>query len=295
MKTFVLEWGTNRLELGLRTLIMGILNVTPDSFSDGGTFFDAEKAVNRALEMVKAGADIIDVGGESTRPFSNAITSEEEMQRVIPVIQAVAPRITVPISIDTTKATVAEKAIKAGASIINDIGALRMDPGIADVAARYNVPLVLMHMQGTPRNMQVEPHYDDLFAEIDAFLENAIQTAEKHGVSRSQLIIDPGIGFGKTLDHNLQIIKHLDYFEKLDRPVLIGPSRKAFIRTILKAGSQTELAPSHPLVETGTQAALAVAIMKGAHIVRVHDVANTRATVKLLDTLKQVTNGNEIA
>lgn len=295
MKTYVLEWGTNRLELGLRTLIMGILNVTPDSFSDGGTYFHHEEAVNRAVEMVEAGADIIDIGGESTRPFSETITPEDEIQRVVPVIEAVAPRITVPISIDTTKATVAEKAIKAGASIINDIGALRMDPGIADVAAQYNVPLILMHMQGTPRNMQLEPHYDDLLAEIDAFLENAIQTAEKHGISRSQLIIDPGIGFGKTIGHNLQIIKHLDFLEKLDRPVLIGPSRKAFIRNILKADSKTELDPGHPLVETGTQAALAVAIMKGAHIVRVHDVANTCATVRLIDTLKQVTNGNENA
>jgi len=295
MKTYVLEWGTNRLELGPRTLVMGILNVTPDSFSDGGKYFHPEEAVNRAVEMVEAGADIIDIGGESTRPFSETITPEDEIQRVVPVIEAVAPRITVPISIDTTKATVAEKAIKAGASIINDIGALRMDPGIADVAAQYNVPLILMHMQGTPGNMQLEPHYDDLLAEIDAFLENAIQTAEKHGISRSQLIIDPGIGFGKTIGHNLQIIKHLDFLEKLDRPVLIGPSRKAFIRNILNVDSKTELDPSHPLVETGTQAALAVAIMKGAHIVRVHDVANTCATVRLLDTLKQVTNGNENA
>ena len=295
MKTYVLEWGTNRLELGPRTLVMGILNVTPDSFSDGGTYFLPEEAVNRAVEMVEAGADIIDIGGESTRPFSETITPEDEIQRVVPVIEAVAPRITVPISIDTTKATVAEKAIKAGASIINDIGALRMDPGIADVAAQYNVPLILMHMQGTPRNMQLEPHYDDLLAEIDAFLENAIQTAEKHGISRSQLIIDPGIGFGKTIGHNLQIIKHLDFLEKLDRPVLIGPSRKAFIRNILKADSKTELDPGHPLVETGTQATLAVAIMKGAHIVRVHDVANTCATIRPIDTLKQVTNGNEIA
>ena len=295
MKTYVLEWGANRLEMGLRTLVMGILNVTPDSFSDGGKYFHPEEAVNRAVKMVEAGADIIDIGGESTRPFSEAITPEDEIQRVVPVIQALSPRITVPISIDTTKATVAEKAIKAGASIINDIGALRMDPGIADVAAQYNVPLILMHMQGTPRNMQLEPHYDDLLAEINAFLENAIQTAEKHGISRSHLIIDPGIGFGKTISHNLQIIKYLDYFEKLDRPVLIGPSRKAFIRNILKADSKTELAPSHPHVETGTQAALSVAIMKGAHIVRVHDVANTCATVRLLDTLKQVTNGNENA
>jgi dihydropteroate synthase len=170
-----------------------------------------------------------------------------------------------------------------------------MDPGIADVAAQHNVPLILMHMQGTPRNMQVKPHYDDLQREITSFLENAVETAENHGISRSRLIIDPGIGFGKTIDHNLQIISHLDFLEKLDLPVLIGPSRKAFIRNILKTDGKPELAPSHPLVETGSQATLSVAIMKGAHIVRVHDVANTCATVKLTDALKQAANGNETA
>ncbi len=293
MKTYVMEWGTHRLKLGPRTLVMGILNVTPDSFSDGGKYFQAEEAVARAVEMVAAGADIIDIGGESTRPFSEAISPEEEIQRVVPVIEALAPRITVPISIDTTKAAVAERAIRAGASIINDIGALRMEPDLADVAAQHNVPLILMHMQGTPRNMQVNPHYDNLLGEIRSFLEHAVETAEKHGISRSRLIIDPGIGFGKTKDHNLQIISHLDFLEKLDLPVLIGSSRKAFIRNILTTGNETELSPSHPLVETGTQATLAVAIMKGAHIVRVHDVANTCATARLADALKQATNGNE--
>jgi len=286
MKTYVLEWGPHCLELGPRTLIMGILNVTPDSFSDGGKYFHPEEALARAKEMVAAGADIIDIGGESTRPFSEAISPEEEIRRVIPVIEALAPQVTVPISIDTTKKTVAEAAIKAGASIINDIGALRMDPGIADIAAQYDVPLILMHMQGTPGNMQMDPHYDDLSGEITAFLENAVNTALEHGVSRSRIIIDPGIGFGKTFDHNLQIISHLDFLEKLDLPVLIGTSRKAFIRNMLKNEAETEPSPSHPLVETGTQATLAVAIMKGAHIVRVHDVANTWATVRLTNALK---------
>jgi dihydropteroate synthase len=272
---------------------MGILNVTPDSFSDGGKYFRPEEALARAKEMVAAGADIIDIGGESTRPFSEAISAEEEARRVLPVIEALAPQVTIPISIDTTKRGVAELAIKAGASIINDIGALRMDPGIADVAAQYDVPLILMHMQGTPGNMQMNPHYDDLEEEITAFLEKAVETAQKHGISRSRIIVDPGIGFGKTFDHNLQIISHLDFLGRLDLPVLIGTSRKAFIRSILKSGSLTEPSPSDPLVETGTQATLAVAIMKGAHIVRVHDVANTLATVRLTDALKQVMNGNE--
>jgi len=293
MKAYVLDWGTHRLELGRRTRVMGILNVTPDSFSDGGKYYQVEEAVARGVEMAAAGADIIDIGGESTRPFSEAISPEAEMQRVVPVIEQLARQITVPISIDTTKAAVADEAIKAGASIINDIGALRTDPALADVAAQHDVPLILMHMQGTPRNMQVNPHYDDLLGEIASFLEKAVQTAEKHGVSRTQIIVDPGIGFGKTIDHNLKMISHLDYLEKMDLPVLIGPSRKAFIRNILK--TDAELAPSDPLVETGTQATLAVAIMKGAHIVRVHNVANTCATVKLTDALKQAPNGNEKA
>ena len=287
MKTYVLEWGPHRLEMGPRTLIMGILNVTPDSFSDGGKYFQKEEALARAKEMVAAGADIIDIGGESTRPFSEAISSDEEIRRVVPVIEALAPRVSVPISIDTTKKVVAEQALKAGASIINDIGALRMDPGIADVAAQYDVPLILMHMQGIPGNMQVDPVYDDLEGEITAFLENAVDTACRHGISRSRIIVDPGIGFGKTLNHNLQIIGRLDFLKKLDLPVLIGTSRKAFIRNILKTDAETEPSPSHPLVETGTQATLSMAIMKGAHIVRVHDVANTRATVRLMDALKK--------
>lgn len=293
MKAYVLEWGIHRLELGRRTQVMGILNVTPDSFSDGGKYYQVEEAVARGVEMVAAGADIIDIGGESTRPFSEAISPEAEIQRVVPVIEKLARQITVPISIDTTKAAVADEAIKAGASIINDIGALRMDPALADVAAQQEVPLILMHMQGTPRNMQVNPHYDNLLGEIASFLENAVQTAEKQGVSRTRIIVDPGIGFGKNMHHNLTIISHLDYLEKMGLPVLIGPSRKAFIRNILK--TDAELAPSDPLVETGTQAILAVAIMKGAHIVRVHDVAGTCATVKLTDALKLATNGNEKA
>ena len=295
MKTYLLEWGSHRLQLGPRTLIMGILNVTPDSFSDGGRYYRHEEAVARAREMVAAGADIIDIGGESTRPFADAVPPEEEMRRVVPVIEAVARQVAAPISIDTTKAAVAEKALKAGASLINDIGALRMDPGIADVAARYGVPLILMHMQGTPRNMQVAPHYDDLQSDIISFLEIAVQKAEKHGIKRSRLIIDPGIGFGKTFEHNLQIIRHLDFLEELDLPILIGPSRKAFIRNILKTQGKPDLAPSDPLVETGTQATLAVAIIKGAHIVRVHDVAGTRATARVADALKLATVGNENA
>jgi len=289
MKTYLMEWGPHRLELGPRTCIMGILNVTPDSFSDGGVFLDLEKAVSQAEKLVADGADIIDIGGESTRPFSAEVTAQEEIDRVVPVIQTLSRRITVPISIDTTKAVVAEQALKAGATIINDIGALRLDSDLAIVAARYDVPVILMHMKGTPRNMQVKPHYDDLFSEITSFLETAIQTAEQSGIDRSKIIIDPGIGFGKTITHNIQIIKHLDVFESLDRPILIGPSRKAFIRHLLKAENGSEPDPRHASVETGTQTTIAASVINGAHIVRVHDVANTAANLKILDALKRTT------
>jgi dihydropteroate synthase len=215
------------------------------------------------------------------------VSAKEEIQRVIPVIETLSRRIAAPISIDTTKAAVAEAALRAGASIVNDIGALRLDVGLADVAADYDVPLILMHMQGTPKNMQVEPRYGNLFAEINTFLEKAMVTAEKHGVSRTRIILDPGIGFGKTTGHNLQILKHLEFMESLDRPVLVGSSRKAFIRKTLTNEAMPELPPAHPFVETGTQATVAAAVMKGAHIVRVHDVANTRATVNVLTAIKQ--------
>lgn len=287
MKPYEMEWGSNRLELGTRTCIMGILNVTPDSFSDGGKFFRPEEAVAQAEKMVEAGADIIDIGGESTRPFAETVKPEEEIQRVVPVIKTLAQRISVPISIDTTKSTVAEQAINAGASIVNDIGALSIDPGLADVVAEHGVPVILMHMKGTSQNMQVKPQYDDLFSEIKSFLEDAMRIAQQHGIPRSRIIIDPGIGFGKTVAHNLQILKHLSVFETLDRPILIGASRKAFIRTILKTEDGPDLDPSRAIVETGTQAAIAVSIMNGAHIVRVHNVANTLATVKILNALNQ--------
>ncbi|MCG6909841.1 MAG: dihydropteroate synthase [Deltaproteobacteria bacterium] len=287
MKTYVMRWGKYRLTLGPRTLIMGILNVTPDSFSDGGKYIRPDEAVERGEQMAAAGADIIDIGGESTRPFSEGVSAKEEIQRVIPVIETLSRRIAAPISIDTTKAAVAEAALRAGASIVNDIGALRLDVGLADVAADYDVPLILMHMQGTPKNMQVEPRYGNLFAEINTFLEKAMVTAEKHGVSRTRIILDPGIGFGKTTGHNLQILKHLEFMESLDRPVLVGSSRKAFIRKTLTNEAMPELPPAHPFVETGTQATVAAAVMKGAHIVRVHDVANTRATVNVLTAIKQ--------
>jgi dihydropteroate synthase len=227
MKTFSLAWGKHRLILGKRTCIMGIVNVTPDSFSDGGKFFTLDDAVAQGQKLFEEGADILDIGGESTRPFSDEVSDEEEIRRVIPVIENLAARISIPISIDTTKAGVARRAIQAGASIINDVSALRLDHGIADVAAEYDVPVILMHMLGTPKTMQTDPVYDDLIKEIKEFLKNAMDYAESKGISKSKIIIDPGIGFGKTVEHNLLLIKHLHEFKTLDVPILIGLSRKA--------------------------------------------------------------------
>ena len=290
MKTYDIAWGKHRLVLGNRTCIMGILNVTPDSFSDGGEFFTLDHAVAQGLKLFEDGADILDIGGESTRPFSDAISTEEEIQRVIPVIETLAVRIPIPISIDTTKAGVARRAIHAGASMINDVSALRLDPGLAEVAAEYGVPVILMHMLGTPKTMQTDPAYDDLIKEIKEFLKNAVDYAESKGISKSKIIIDPGIGFGKTVEHNLLLIKHLYEFKTLDVPIMIGPSRKAFIRTILKDTTVKDINPDLPVVETGTQASVAAAVLNGAHMVRVHNVANTRTTLKIIDAINNVQN-----
>lgn len=265
---------------------MGILNVTPDSFSDGGRFFSTRDAVAQAEKMVREGADIIDIGGESTRPFSEAVPEAEEIRRVIPVVEALAHRVKIPISIDTSKSVVAKRALVAGASMINDISALRADPALAGVAADSGVPLILMHMKGSPGDMQVAPMYEDLFGEIYTFLEQAVATAEQKGIQRSRIIIDPGIGFGKTVQHNLLLLKHLSSFKTMKLPVLIGTSRKAFVRKLLKPDHLTDLDPQLPMVETGTQATLAVAALNGADIVRVHNVADTLATLKIVAAIR---------
>ncbi len=285
-RTFTLSWDNHYLEFGEKTLVMGILNVTPDSFSDGGKFFDSEIALSHAEKMVEEGADIIDIGGESTRPFSDPVTADEEVRRTIPIIEKLAKHVQVPISIDTTKAEVAKKALFAGASIINDISALGSDKNMAATAAEYNVPVILMHMLGTPKNMQDSPKYDNLIMDIIGFLRKRIQFAQEHGISKSKIIIDPGIGFGKTFDHNFQLINQLDVFKQLEAPVLVGPSRKAFIRNRLSNIKSRDLKPDHPVVETGTQAAIAAAALKGADLVRCHNVLNTCATLKIIDAIK---------
>ena len=284
-KAYRIAWGRHVLDLGQRTCIMGVINVTPDSFSDGGRFLEPAAAVARGEQLAEEGADIIDVGGESTRPYSNPVPAEEEIRRVVPVIAALAARVAVPISIDTTKSRVARRALEAGAALVNDISGLTVDPGIAGVAAEFRVPLVLMHMQGDPRTMQVAPHYDDLPGEIRAVLQAAAAAAERQGVPRSMLIADPGIGFGKTIEHNLRLIKGLAEFASLEMPLLVGPSRKSFIRRLVRHAGEEEIPPDRPDVETGTQAAVAAAVLNGAHMVRVHHVANTLATVKVVDAI----------
>jgi len=286
MKHYTLHWNRFHLELGHRTAIMGIVNITPDSFSDGGQFYSTEAAVSQAERLVQAGADIIDIGGESTRPYSEGVGAQAEIDRVLPVIERLTTRIAVPISIDTNKAAVAEAALAAGAAIINDISALQMDEQMAAVAVKYDVPVILMHMKGRPRTMQIDPVYDNLLGEVKAYLKGAIERARQAGIASDKIIIDPGIGFGKTVAHNLRIIRRLSVFEELDVPILIGTSRKAFIRKILSEATATELSADRPEVETGTQATIAMAVNNGAHIVRVHNVANTRATVTMLDAIR---------
>jgi dihydropteroate synthase len=286
MKRYTLSWLKHTLILGPRTTVMGIVNVTPDSFSDGGRFDTTEAAITQGKLLADAGAGIIDIGGESTRPFAPAVSAEEEMARVLPVIEHLASRLDVPISIDTTKAEVARRAAEAGAAMINDISALTMDPEIAQVAASHQLPLILMHMKGTPRTMQLDPTYDDVVAEVRTYLRDAIDRAVSAGVPRERVIIDPGIGFGKTGRHNMVLIRQLKALDELDVPILVGPSRKRFIRDLVKPPGQEDIAADCAEVENGTLAAVAAAILNGAHIVRVHDVARTMAMVKVLDAIR---------
>jgi dihydropteroate synthase len=288
MQPYTLCWQNHELNLGSRTAIMGIVNVTPDSFSDGGRFQAVDTAVAHAEHLIQCGADIIDIGGESTRPFARAVSPQEEIDRVLPVIERLTGTISVPISIDTTKSEVAEAALDAGAAMINDISALTMDPQMAATAARHGVPVILMHMQGTPRTMQLDPTYDDVVADVREYLAAAIRRAAAAGIARKNIIVDPGIGFGKTGRHNLLLIQRLRELAELGAPVLVGPSRKRFIRDLIKAPGQDDPAPDRPEVEAGTQAAVAVAVMNGAHIVRVHDVESTKATLSVLDAIRGV-------
>lgn len=277
MKTYRLKVRGRDIELGHRTCIMGILNVTPDSFSDGGRFSDFNRAADHAFELIAQGADILDVGGETTKPGSEPVTLDTELERVIPIVRVVREKSDIPISVDTNKAEVAARAIEAGADIINDISALQFDSDMAGVAARTGAPLILMHMQGTPRIMQKDPVYSSLLSEIVTFLEERIRYAMDRGVAREQIIVDPGVGFGKTTAHNLSIIRNLGIFTCLDRPILLGVSRKRFIGSVLgrKEGER----------EVGTAVANVLGIAAGAHILRVHDVAFHREAAVMADAI----------
>jgi dihydropteroate synthase len=286
MSGFQLTFGKFQLDLGIRACIMGILNVTPDSFSDGGRFHDYHAAVAQGIRLAEQGAHILDIGGESTRPFSKPVSTQEEIDRVVPVIETLSKKISIPISIDTIKAPVARAALDAGAAIINDISAFEMDPGMVGVAARYQVPVILMHMKGTPETMQTDPVYDDLMREISDYLAARAEHVIAGGVEKSRIILDPGIGFGKTVHHNLQLINCLETIVDLGFPVLMGPSRKSFIRNILSKD-----APKIPLdtpeqIENGTLAAVGACLAHGAHIIRVHDVQRTVAFTRIFDAIR---------
>ncbi len=266
------------LDLGSRTHVMGILNVTPDSFSDGGHYIDPENALVHAREMAAAGADIIDIGGESTRPGADAISEQEELRRIIPLIERLSTELTVPLSVDTYKSLVAHKALEAGASVVNDISGLRFSPDMARVVADHDASLVIMHIKGTPRDMQQNPVYDDVVGEVLSYLEEGIELAVRGGVDRERIFIDPGIGFGKTLEHNLTLIARLDEFRVLGRPVLIGTSRKKFIGTILNVPVPADRID-------GTAATVALSIERGASMVRVHDVARMVHVARMTDAI----------
>jgi dihydropteroate synthase len=278
MKLF---WSHYFFDFSRKTYIMGILNVTPDSFSDGGIFFDKSAAIRQGIKMAEDGADIIDIGGESTRPGSEPVTIEEELRRTISVIEALAEEVNIPISIDTYKAEVAKRALDAGAEMVNDISGLRYDPLMPKVVAEYKVPVVIMHIKGSPKDMQKNPVYEALLPEIMDYLREGIRIAMKAGIPENNIIIDPGIGFGKRSEHNLEIIHALSEFALLEKPLLVGPSRKAFIGNILG-----DVPPGERF--EGTAAAVAVSIFNGADIVRVHDVKEMAKVAKVADAIKRM-------
>jgi dihydropteroate synthase len=279
---FQLTLRSRTLKLGERTLIMGVVNVTPDSFSDGGHFFDSFTAANHALEMEKSGADIIDIGGESTRPGATTISSEEEMSRVLPVLLDLRGKLRIPISIDTRKAVVAEAAIAAGAEIVNDVSALQFDPALAEVVRRRKVPLILMHMRGNPANMQKGPFAKNVFRDVSTGLSAAVKRACSARIAKSQIILDPGIGFGKSYRQNFELLAHLERLAALGFPLLVGTSRKAFLGATL--GTTKSPAAAEERI-WGTAATITAAILGGAHMIRVHDVAEMAKVARVADAI----------
>ncbi len=272
------EYRRRRLKMGEKTLVMGILNVTPDSFSDGGRYMNPEKALDKAREMVEEGADVIDVGGESTRPGAEPVDPDEEMRRVIPVVEAVADKLDVAVSVDTYKSHVARAALEAGAVMINDISGLRFSPDMVDIAGEYGAQIVVMHMKGTPRDMQRDPTYEDVVGEVEQFFMERLNFLEIRGIDLGNVFLDPGIGFGKKLGDNLSLIRAIPRFKNMDTPVLIGPSRKSFIGEALGL-------PVNDRLE-GTLAAVSIGVYLGADAVRVHEVAPARKAADMARILR---------
>lgn len=273
--------------LGRRTWLMGILNVTPDSFSDGGIYLDKKSAVQKGLQLIKDGADILDIGGESTRPGSHPVTAEEEKRRILPVISEIRKKTDALISVDTTKSEVLKSALDAGADILNDISAMRFDPKILGLASKQDIPVIIMHMKGTPRNMQESPEYDNVIQEIKTFLKQRITDALTAGIKKNKIIIDPGIGFGKRLKDNLKIISNLSAFSELGFPILIGVSRKSFIGDLLNLSPEKRI--------EGTIASSLISILQGAHILRVHDVSSLKKAVIVAEAIMKEGVSNQFS
>ncbi len=264
-------------DLSKKTLLMGILNLTPDSFSDGGKYNSEDLGVERALKMIDDGVDIIDIGGESTKPGSNRTSQKEELERIIPIIKKLRKKTNIPISVDTYKSKVAEATLDEGADIINDISGLMFDPEMSKIIVKYNAGAVLMHIKGTPKNMQINPQYDNLIDEILIYLQKSAQLLMDTGLNKSNIVIDPGIGFGKQLEENYTILRYLGEFKSLEQPILVGPSRKSFIGNLLNLPVDERL--------EGTISSIACSIMNGANIVRVHDIKETYRTIKIADKI----------
>jgi dihydropteroate synthase len=282
-KRFRLRLRSRALILGERTLIMGVLNVTPDSFSDGGAYLDSEAAITRALQLERDGADIVDVGGESTRPGAMPVSVEEEQRRILPVIEGLGGKLWIPISIDTRHAEVAKACLDAGAEIVNDVSGLETDPHLAEVARRARAPLILMHMRGAPQTMQQKPFARDVMRNVTSGLRASIAVARRSGLAKSQLLLDPGIGFGKSHEQNFQLLARLPELARLGCPIVVGTSRKAFLGKALAKPSEPPLPSEERLL--GTAATVTAAILGGAHIVRVHDVAEMARVARVADRL----------
>lgn len=280
-KRFRLRLRSRTLVLGERTLIMGVLNVTPDSFSDGGKFLDSETAVAHGLQLEKDGADILDVGGESTRPGAAHVTPGDELRRILRVIQILRGKLKIPLSVDTRRAEVAEAALDAGAEIVNDVSGLRTDPRLAQVAQRARAPLIVMHMRGTPQTMQHKPFSRNILRDVKAELRDSIARARRAGIPKTQILIDPGIGFGKTFEQNFELLARLPEFALLDCPILVGTSRKSFLGKALAGTGSPDVPSGERLL--GTAATVTASILGGAHIIRVHDVAEMTRVARVAD------------